>query len=145
MSGRIMGLNASKSRSGAWPRRNSANTRMRNDRTHSPSSSLPPFSFHFLSFSSPFRRNVRMTKSNATVDCLRLKELCMRYEEPDSRNRWDQPCHVIQQDEQITPCETILASIIGQPAPMANFFTTPETCLSHQLYLRAGRRHKKNH
>lgn len=44
----------------------------------------------------------------------------MRYEEPDSRNRWDSPCHIIQKDDEKAPCEVIFASVLGKPTPKAN-------------------------
>ena len=44
----------------------------------------------------------------------------MRFEEPDSRNRWDQPCFVIQQEDTEPPLEEIFNHLLHRQAPKVN-------------------------
>ncbi|XP_043239102.1 protein KTI12 homolog isoform X1 [Amphibalanus amphitrite] len=48
--------------------------------------------------------------------------LVMRYEEPDSRNRWDSPLVTVQADD-LTPAEAVLQALRAAPAPKPNMST----------------------
>ncbi|XP_037078472.1 protein KTI12 homolog isoform X2 [Pollicipes pollicipes] len=45
--------------------------------------------------------------------------LLARYEEPDSRHRWDSPLLTVQPDEP-TPCADVLRALLDAPAPRPN-------------------------
>ncbi|XP_064645697.1 protein KTI12 homolog [Lineus longissimus] len=48
-----------------------------------------------------------------------FKELVMRYEPPDSRNRWDSPLFTVQQDDEL-PCQQICDALFRRKAPPPN-------------------------
>lgn len=79
-------------------------------------------------------REVSERYSNEVLD-----GLVMRFETPDSRNRWDSPLFVVQPDEPL-PAETIMGSLLHRKPPPPNLSTQSQPLSSADFLHELDRR-----